>query len=94
MDTKMCPRPDIINALFKDAPVIDAHNKLRQFSLAIEKQWPTKCCWQKLLLRCLGMSVVNMQRLYSCVCPGVAGKDLTVCDMAGAICLDLKVRPR
>ena len=76
VDTKMHSRPDIVNFLFTQCPVIDVHNKLRQFGLAIEKQWPTKCCWAKLSFGYLGNSVVNQNRLFAHVHPGVPGKDL------------------
>jgi hypothetical protein len=94
MDTKMYPHPDIINFLFTQAPIIDTHNKLRQFSLSVEKQWPTKCCWKKLLMGYLGMSIVNMQQLYSYCYPGVPRKDLTVNDFARTIAKDVNLRKR
>lgn len=93
-DTKMCPRPDIVNFPFTHCSVIDVHNKLHQFSLAVEKQWPTKCCWAKLLFGCLGNSVVNHHRLFACICPDVPGKDLTTLDFTGTISKDVHPRVR
>mmetsp|Transcript_29295 Transcript_29295/g.85167 ORF Transcript_29295/g.85167 Transcript_29295/m.85167 type:complete len:208 (-) Transcript_29295:188-811(-) len=40
-------------------PLIDEHNRQRQNILALEKSWPTKCCWFRLLTTVVGMSVVD-----------------------------------
>ena len=40
-DTKMHPRAEIVDFLFRNLPTIDNFNKLRQHSLQVEDQWRT-----------------------------------------------------
>jgi hypothetical protein len=62
--TRVVPRPVLADFLYQVLPVIDEHNKQRQYELAIDRKWPTQCCWFKLRTGLLGMSAVNMQRIY------------------------------
>jgi len=84
-DTKQYPRPHIVDFLFRQLPIIDSYNSLRQHTLAIEKQFPTKCPWTKLLNAYIGQTVVNQQKLFSYRYPGIEGKDISVIDMAATI---------
>jgi len=93
-DTKELPRPDIADFVFRFLSVFDVYNKVRQFSLKIEENWPTKCCWFKMMNACMGQSIVNMQHLLSYVYPGLPAKDLTVIDMAATIAKGWKKRDR
>ena len=45
-------------------PLIDEHNKQWQNVLHLEKKWPTKNCWFRLLVTLVGMSVVDLYRIY------------------------------
>ena len=55
---KLC-RPWMADFLFKKLPIIDGHNKLRQKMLALERCWPTKCCWTRAVVTLLGQCVVD-----------------------------------
>jgi len=68
-DTKQCQRPHIVDFLMRQAPIVDSFNKLRQNTLQIEKQWPTKNPWRKLLNSCAGNSIVNQTKLFQFVYP-------------------------
>jgi hypothetical protein len=61
---KTIDRPELCHFLYEYLPLIDEHNKQRQRLLALEKSWPTRCCWFRLLVTLVGMSVVDCQRLY------------------------------
>ena len=88
----MHPRAEIVDFLFRNLPTIDNFNKLRQYSLQVEDQWPT--CWVKLLNGYLGQSIVNQQKLLSYKYPDIPGKDLTPKDMAASISAGLRRRQR
>ena len=61
---KTIDRPELCHFLYEYLPLIDEHNKQRQRLLALEKSWPTRDCWFRLLVTLVGMSVVDCQRLY------------------------------
>ena len=61
---KTIERPELCHFLYEYLPLIDEHNKQRQRLLALEKSWPTRSCWFRLLVTLVGMSVVDCQRLY------------------------------
>jgi len=44
--------------------LIDEHNKQRQNLLNLERCWPTRDCWFRLVATLVGMSVVDMHRWY------------------------------
>jgi len=58
------PRPDVLHVLYEYVPLIDEHNKSRQSILALEKRWQTRNPWFRLITTIVGMSVVDMYRLY------------------------------
>jgi len=100
-DTKTCQRPDLYDTLFRMLPTIDAINNLRQYTLQLESNWPTKNCWTKLLISFMGHSVINQQRLLAYQHPLIPGRDMTAIDMATSIAsgtllkvLKRKVLPR
>jgi hypothetical protein len=64
VDFKEIDRPDIVHFLYEYLPLIDEHNKQRQSLLSLEKRWLTKDPWFRLLCTILGMSVVDMHRLF------------------------------
>ena len=55
-------RPSIAHFLYEYLPLIDEHNRQRQSLLGLERCWPTKDCWFRLVTTLLGMSVVDMHR--------------------------------
>ena len=93
-DTKMLPRPEIVDFFFRFLPHIDVSNGLRQHSIKIEDQWPTKCCWLKLLICYIGQSVVNQRKLLAYKYPQVPGKDMKPMDMAASVSSALRLRVR
>ena len=64
VDFKDLPRPKLADFLYEFLPLIDEHNRMRQDRLALEKCWPTKNCWFRLIITLLGMCVVDLQRVY------------------------------
>ena len=64
VQTKKIPRPNVLDWVYDYLPLIDEHNKQRQSLLRLEKKWPTKNCWFCLVTTLLGMSVVDMHRVY------------------------------
>jgi len=63
-DFKEIPRPDIVHFFYEYAPLIDEHNKARQAVIALEKRWPTRNPWFRLLTTVVGISIVDMYRVY------------------------------
>jgi hypothetical protein len=61
---KQIPQPSIKEWFYDFLPLIDEHNKQRQSLLRLEKKWPTKNCWFRLLVTLVGMSVVDCYRIY------------------------------
>jgi hypothetical protein len=62
--SKEINRPELAHLLYDYLPLIDEHNKQRQKILGLERKWPTRNCWFRLLTTLLGMCVVDMHRLY------------------------------
>jgi len=60
----MIDRPSICHFLYTYLPHIDEHNKQRQTYLMLEKRWLTKDPWFRLMTSIVGMSVVDMHRVY------------------------------
>ncbi len=58
---KELPCPEQAHMLYGFLPLIDEHNKACQNSLALEKCWMTKSCWNQIITTLLGMAVVNFQ---------------------------------
>ena len=54
VDFKELPRPKLAEFLFEYLPLIDEHNRMRQDRLALEKCWPTKNCWFRLIVTLVG----------------------------------------
>ena len=61
---KDIPRPVFADMLYDFLPLIDEHNKQRQSILNLEKSWPTRNVWFRLLTTIVGMSVVDFHRLF------------------------------
>ena len=57
-------RPAICHFLCEYLPLIDEHNKQRPSPLQLEKRWLTKNCWFRLVTTLVGMSVVDIHRIY------------------------------
>ena len=72
-------------------PLIDEHNKQRQNILGLEMKWPTKCCWFRLLVTLVGMSVVDLYRIYLNHDKETYEK-MTILDFSEEMCLNLRER--
>jgi hypothetical protein len=44
VDFRLIPRPHITHFIYLYLPLIDEHNKQRQYILNLERQWPKNCC--------------------------------------------------
>jgi hypothetical protein len=64
IQTKQIPRPHLLEWVYDYLPIIDEHNKQRQSILNLERKWPTNNCWFRLLVTMVGMSVVDLFRIY------------------------------
>jgi hypothetical protein len=62
--SRLLDRLMIVHFLYEYLPLIDEHNKQRQNLLALEKRWPTRDFWYRLLTTLLGMAVVDFHRCY------------------------------
>ena len=61
--TKELSRPSFLDFFFTYCPIIDEHNKQRQFLLRLEKCWKTQDPWFRLLTTLLSESVVDLYHL-------------------------------
>lgn len=59
VQTRNVDRPDMVSNYFAQSNVIDNHNHLRQFLLALEKKWVTQKPYFRIATTLLGMSVVD-----------------------------------
>ena len=75
--SKQLPRPAVAHLLYDFLPLIDEHNKTRQNALALERKWPTKNCWFRLITTFVGMAVVDLQRWDRCQREGAHKKTRT-----------------
>jgi hypothetical protein len=54
----------LAHLIYDYLPLINEHNKQHQKILGLERKWPTRSCWFRLLTTLLGMCVVDMHRIY------------------------------
>jgi hypothetical protein len=102
VDFKMLPRPQVCHFLYEYLPLIDEYNKQCQSVLRVEKKWPTKDCWFRLLVTLMGMCVVNMHRLYrqhqkfhnQPLCGAIMEEDAIVIHFSDFLCGNLQIRER
>jgi hypothetical protein len=59
VQTRDINRPEIAHFLYDYLPLIDEHNNQRQSILNLERSWPTRNCWFRLLVTVTGMCVVD-----------------------------------
>ena len=90
--SKELPRLEMAEFLYQYLPLIDEHNKQRQSELALEKCWPTSDCWFRLLVTIVGMSVVDLHRIYKF--KDKKYEDVTIKEFADRIAKGLKLRDR
>jgi hypothetical protein len=64
IQSRQINRPDFAHFLYDYLPLIDEHNKQRQAILSLEKCWPTRNCWFRLMVTLVGMCVVDLHRLW------------------------------
>jgi hypothetical protein len=69
-------------------PLIDEHNKQRQKILCLERKWPARNCWFRLLTTLMGMCIVDMHRLY-CNKRGEYFSDIDVLEFSDMVCKSL-----
>jgi len=62
VEVKELPRPAIAHMLYEFLPLIDEHNRQRQGILSMERSWPTKNPWTRIMTTLIGMAVVDVQR--------------------------------
>jgi hypothetical protein len=102
VDYKFLPRPQLANVMSEYLPLIDEHTNQRQAVLGLERKWPTKCCWTRLVVTMVGMSVVDMQSLYQSekknrnkvLCGQLFDKNAIVIKFSDLLCGKLRLRER
>ena len=87
----MIARPHLLEWVYDFLPLIDEHNKQQQSILHLEKKWPTKNCWFWLLITLLGMSVVDLYRVYLNH-DKQKYKAFTILEFSDMICRNLRLR--
>ena len=80
VQTRQINRPQISHFLYELLPLIDEHNKQRQSILNLEKCWPTRDCWFRLLVTLTGMSV-DFHHLYRNIKLGEPGSSADEVDV-------------
>lgn len=97
---KEIKRPKLAEFLYQFLPLIDEHNKQRQSILALERCWPTKDAFFRLMTTLVGMTVVDMHRWHRNV-TSKKPMDITsvsfddsVRNFSDLICKNLKPRVR
>jgi hypothetical protein len=93
VSSKEISRPELAHLLYDYLPLIDEHNKQRQRILGLEKRWPTRNCWFRLLTTLLGMSIVDMHRLYRNK-RNETYSEVDILEFSDLICKKLTVRSR
>jgi hypothetical protein len=100
VNSKEIKRPKLAEFLFLFLPLIDEHNKQRQAILALERCWPTKDAFFRLIITLVGMTVVDMHRWHRNIKSKTA-MDITfecfedsVRNFSDLICKSLKPRVR
>jgi hypothetical protein len=88
---KEIQRPIIAHLLYNYLPLIDEHNKQHQGILGLERKWPTRQCWFRLLTTLVGMSVVDMHRIY-CNVRASEFNEMDILQFSDFICKKLRLR--
>jgi hypothetical protein len=91
--SKEISRPELAHLLYDYLPLIDEHNKQRQKILGLERKWPTRNCWFRLLTTLMGMCIVDMHRLYRNV-RNEHYLDMDILEFSDLLCKKLTVRSR
>jgi hypothetical protein len=91
--SKEINRPKLAHLLYDYLPLIDEHNKQRQKILGLERKWPTRNCWFRLMTTLIGMCVVDMHRMYRNILHE-RYVDVDVLEFSDLICKKLVVRSR
>ncbi len=89
--SKEVSRPKLAHLIYDYLPLIDEHNKQRQKILGLERKWPTRNCWFRLLTTLLGMCVVDMHRIYRNL-KNERYSDIDVLEFSDMICKSLVKR--
>jgi hypothetical protein len=89
--SKEVSRPKLAHLIYDYLPLIDEHNKQRQKILGLERRWPTRNCWFRLLTTLIGMSLVDMHRLYRNV-QNAKYSDVDILEFSDFVCKKLLKR--
>ena len=90
---KEVPRAALAGFLFRALPLIDLHNKDRQGILGLERKWPTKDCWFRLLTTVVGMVCVDTLRIFRLLHPLIYG-DMPITDFVDLMTMPLEDIPK
>ena len=88
--TREINRPSLISGYFKDADVVDNHNKSRQGDLALEEHWRTANCWFRLITTFFGITVTDTWNAVRHHCTEKSGfKDMSIKRFSECLVYDL-----
>ena len=94
VQTRNVDRPEMISNFFSQSNVIDNHNHLRQFLLALEKKWVTQKAYFRLATTLIGMNVVDtylLMRHHRIIDSGIKfdNERMTITKFAGVLAYQL-----
>ena len=95
-DSREIGRPELLHMYYQYAPLIDQHNKERQGTLRLEKKWPTRDAYFRLIATLLGQATVDMYRFKRHVdikkknLPRDEVDAITIEEFVDMICMSLK----
>ena len=85
---RMVPRPQIISTYFENSDKVDAHNHARQYQLALEKRWITRCAWFRIDTTFLGITVTDAWKCAKYQSNNLSLKKMTIKEFADRIAWD------
>ena len=91
--SKEISRSELVHLLYDCPLLIDEHSMQRQKILSLERKWPTRNCWFRLLTTLLGMCIVDMHQLYHNL-GNEKYNEIDILEYSDMICKKLMVQSR
>ena len=85
---RMVPRPQIISTYFDNSDKVDAHNHARQYQLALEKRWVTRCAWFRINTTFIGITLTDAWKCAKYQSNNPSLKKMTIKEFADRIAWD------
>lgn len=81
-------RPSILSNYFGRSNVIDKHNQVRQFELALEKYWVTRSGWFRIATTVIGITVTDMWKAVKFAVKDKELSGISIIDFADLVAFD------